>query len=339
MTNKTLEGQKDYQRLMEIAFAFCQSQCLFTSVDLNLFSVLEGKAMYPQELSTALGIQERGSIEFFDSLVCIGLLDRSDGKYANTSISSLYLVKQSPLYIGGLLDFMAARLYPVWSRLPEAIRTGMPQNEARTETNYYANLGADKARHERFLNGMVGLSVRPAKAISLMFPWSRYRSFVDLGGALGSVAVQILTAHSHLTGEVFDLPTVRPFFLEFARDFEKRLTFHDGDFFADPLPRTDVFILGHILHNWSMSEKQQLLSKVYQALNSGGAVIIYEWLLDEWREKTLALFDSLNMLLVTRNGGCISDGACRTLLQRAGFGAIDILVADYPFTIVVGRKE
>jgi SAM-dependent methyltransferase len=338
MNNASDEGREACQRLMNIAFAFCQSQCLFAAVELGIFSLLEGTVLTEQEIGTHANVDQRGRAEFLDSLVALGLLTRKATGYTNAPAASMYLVKTNPFYIGGLLEFMAARLYPVWRRLTEGLQTGLPQNEALEEPDYYANLGADKTRHSVFLNGMTGLSARPAHVIAARFPWRQHKTFVDLGGATGSLAIELLKFHAHLFGVVFDLPSVQPFFETFASNFGDRLIFYAGDFFKDPLPSADVFILGHVLHNWNADQKLCLLSKVYEAVKPGGAIIIYEWLLDESREKLLGLFDSLNMLLVTRTGCSISEGACHTFLQSAGFEGAETFIDDDPYMIVVGRK-
>jgi hypothetical protein len=50
----------------------------------------------------------------------------------------------------------------------------------------------------------------------------------------------------------------------------QRLSFYPGDFFKDSLPSTEVIIMGHILHNWGLEEKRQLIAKAHAALPKGG---------------------------------------------------------------------
>ena len=70
-----------------------------------------------------------------------------------------------------------------------------------------------------FLRGMTGHSLPSAMAISRKFPWSKYKTFVDIGPAEGCFPVQVVLANRHLVGEGFDLPPVRPFFEEYVRSF------------------------------------------------------------------------------------------------------------------------
>ena len=41
--------------------------------------------------------------------------------------------------------------------------------------------------------------------------------------------------------------------------------------------------MGHILHDWDLDEKRMLLRKAYDALPDGGALIVYEAIIDDER--------------------------------------------------------
>ena len=191
------------------------------------------------------------------------MLERQNGRYANTSESDLFLDRAKSSYIGGLLEMCNARLYGFWGELTTGLKTGKAQNEAKQGDDVFAKLYADPARLKQFLSAMTGISMGVAKALALKFPWANYKSFVDAGGAQGCVSVQLALAHSHLTGGNFDLPVVGRIFEEYVHSFglEERLSFYPGDFFKDSLPSADVIIMGHILHDWGVEEKRQLIAK------------------------------------------------------------------------------
>ena len=333
----SIDRQRQCRHLMELTFAFCRSQCLFAAIELGIFPLLEKESLDSTEISARLQLNERGARDLLDALVGLDLLIRHGDRYQNGPVASAFLVPDTPSYIGGWCSFTSGRLYPVWRSLAEAIRTGLPQNEAKTEADYYSNLGSDAERLDRFMKAMTGLSVRPAEVIASIFPWASVRTFIDLGGATGSLAAHLLRTHPHLTGGVFELPSVRPFCDATATEFAGRLTCHEGDFFTTPLPQADVYILGHVLHNWNADEKDRLLRAVHHALKPGGSIVVYEWFLDDTRERLLALLDSLTMRLVTRTGGSITQRECESELSRAGFGQTEA-IDDEPYTIVVGRK-
>lgn len=103
----------------------------------------------------------------------------------------------------------------------------------------------------------------------------------------------------------FDLPPVRPIFEAYVTSFgfADRLQFYPGESFADDLPTADVLVMGHILHDWDLAQKRTLLTKAYNALPSGGALVVYEALIeDDRRTNAFGLLMSLNMLIETTGG-------------------------------------
>ena len=269
------------------------------------------------------------------------MLRRTGTRYANTPETSLFLDRGKPSYVGGILEMCNARLYHFWGSLTEALRTGKPQNEAKTGDDFFGTLYADPKRLEGFLKAMTGISQGTARAMAGKFPWRRYRSFADVGCAQGGVAAEIALAHKHLAGEGMDLPVVRPIFEDYARakGIEKRLRFHAGDFFKDPLPKTDVLIMGHILHDWNLDEKGMLLRKAYDALPSGGALIVHEAIIDNARKKNaLGLLMSLNMLIETPGGFDFTGADCTRWMKEAGFKRTKVEKLVGPDSMVVGIK-
>jgi hypothetical protein len=117
------------------------------------------------------------------------------------------------------------------------------------------------------------------------------------------------------------------------------LRFYPGDFFEDPLPAADVLVMGHILHDWGLEEKRLLLEKAYEALPEGGALIVYEALIDdERRENAFGLLASLNMLIETPAGFDYSGADCRSWMGDAGFRETYVEHLVGPDSMVVGIK-
>ena len=104
---------------------------------------------------------------------------------------------------------------------------------------------------------MSGISAGAAHAIAAKFGWKDYKTFMDLGAAQGMVPVTLARAHPHLRGIGFDLPPVQPVFEEFVarQGVSDRVRFQAGNFFEDTLPKADVIVMGHILHDWDWPRK------------------------------------------------------------------------------------
>ena len=169
---------------------------------------------------------------------------------------------------------------------------------------------------------MTGISMGSAAAIARKFPWRDYKTFADIGTAQGGLVVQVGLAHPHLRGLGFDLAAVRPHFETYVRQhgLPERIGFKPGDFFADPLPQADVLVMGHVLHDWNLDQKRALIAKAYVALPSGGALIVYETIIDDDRRNNVfGLLMSLNMLIETPGGADYTVAECAEWMRQAGF--------------------
>ena len=333
--NLTPEG------ILQLGFGFWGSKTLLSAVELGVFTALaEGPKPLP-ELIAEFGLHPRSAVDFFDALVALGMLDRDDNGYANTPATAAFLDRNSPAYIGGMLEMANARLYPFWGNLTEALKTGEPQNEIKGGEDLFEALYTDPAALEQFLKAMSGISVGPAMAMAEIFPWKDYSTFIDIGCAQGALPVHIAKAHSHLSGGGFDLAPVGPIFDAYVAEngLSDRLTFHAGDFFADDLPSADVLVMGHILHDWAFEQKFELLGKAYDALPEGGALIVYEALIDDDRRtNAFGLLMSLNMLIETQGGFDYTGSDCSSWMNLIGFSETRVQHLTGPDSMVIGIK-
>ncbi|MGH7181979.1 MAG: methyltransferase [Nitrospiraceae bacterium] len=335
------KGRVTSAKIMQLGTGFWGSKTLLSAIELGLFTELAKGPLDGKTLGERLQLHPRSTRDFFDALVALGMLKRTGMRYANTPETARFLDRTKPSYIGGILEMLNARLYRFWGSLTEGLRTGIPQNEAKTGEDFFGTLYADPQRLENFLKAMTGLSLGSAQSIAKKFPWKKYRTFVDVGCAQGGVAVEIALAHKHLTGGGMDLPVVQPIFEAYAkgRGVATRLRFHRGDFFKGPLPKSDVIIMGHILHDWNLEEKMTLLRKAYDALPPGGALIVHEALIDDSRKQNaFGLLMSLNMLIETHGGFDFTGADCRKWMKDVGFKRASVESLAGPDGMVVGFK-
>lgn len=335
--------QSTPERILQLGLGFWGSKTLLSAVEIGLFSELAKGSLDFETLAERLMLHPRSAKDFLDALVALGMLERDGDRYANTPETDLFLDRTKPSYIGGILEMANARLYPFWGSLTEALRTGQPQNEAKGgEEDFFAAIYADPGRLKSFLKAMTGISLGAAMVIANEFPWDRYQAFVDIGTAQGGLPVQVALAHRHLSGGGFDLPPVGPIFEEYvdSHGLDDRLRFYPGDFFEDPLPAADVLVMGHILHDWDLEGKKMLLGKAYEALPEGGALIVYDAIIDdERRENAFGLLMSLNMLIETPGGFDYTGADCASWMREVGFRETRVEHLVGPDSMVVGIKS
>jgi hypothetical protein len=327
---------------MQIGLGFWPSKVLLSAVEMELFTDLAKGPQSLESLQGRLGLHPRASRDFLDTLVALGFLLRADGEYSNTPATDLFLDKHKPSYIGGMLEMANHRLYGFWGNLTEAVRTGLPQNETRTGgASLFEAVYADPARLKGFLSAMTGVSHGANLAIAAKFPWAGYKTYADVGTAQGDLATQIALANPHLSGIGFDLAEVGPVFEEYVEKngVSGRRRFQGGSFFDQPLPHADVILMGHILHDWGIDDKRMLIRKAYEAVPTGGALIVYESIIDDDRSKNaFGLMMSLNMLIETPAGFDYTGADCQGWMKEVGFRESRVEHLVGPDSMVIGIK-
>ncbi len=330
------------ERIMQVGLGFWASKTLLSAVEMEVFTELAQDPEDLQTLTSRLGLHPRSARDFLDTLVALGFLIRADGRYYNAPDSDLFLDKRKPSYLGGILEMANQRLFRFWNNLTVALRTGESQNETKGGVaSPFEALYADPARLKQFLASMTAISNGANRKIAEQFPWKTRQTIADIGTAQGDLVVQVAAANEHLRGTGFDLPEVGPIFEDYvsANGLDGRVAFAAGNFFEDPLPHADVLMMGHILHDWDAGQKKLLIRKAHEALPSGGALLVYDSIIDDDRNKNaFGLLMSLNMLIETPGGFDYTGADCMGWMKEAGFRETRVEHLIGPDSMVIGIK-
>lgn len=332
--------------ILQTAFAFWSSKVLLTAVEFGVFTILANRKLTGAKLGSEVGLHARGIDDFFDALVAMKFLDREgDGpgaKYSNTPATALFLDRNSPRYVGGILVMLNERLFKYWHDLPEALRTGKPQNEAKHgQKGIFEELYAELPKLEQFMGAMTGLSRINFEAFAEKFVFSTYSTLCDVGGATGLLSIEVAQRHPHLRCISFDLPPVEPVARKHiaAAGLSGRISTASGDFFKDPLPKADVITMGMILHDWNLERKMHLIRSAYQALPEGGAFVAIEALIDDARrENVFGLLMSLNMLIEFGDAFDYSGADFKKWCGSVGFKRFEVIHLAGPSSAAVAYK-
>jgi 8-O-methyltransferase len=334
----SVDADAQLQSVMDIASGFWRARALFSAVELGLFTRLAESPATREDLQQALGLHPSAAADFLDALVALGLLRREDGRYSNAAAADRYLDQAKDSYVGGFFTFMSYSLYPAWGRLTALLRSGGRQEGLDDFGEWYKDL--DQVRG--FMHAMDSVSAPVTEELVRRFDWSAYRTFADLGGARGNLAAHLVRAHPHLRGTTFDVPAVKPLFEEHVAKLgvADKVTFQGGDFRTDPLPEADVLVFGHVLHDWDTETRALLVGRAHDALRPGGALLIYEELLDDDRRgPARSLLMSLNMRLVRSGGSEYTAAESRDWLRAAGFAEVTVEELTATERLVVARKK
>lgn len=316
---------------------------MFAAVSLGVFDTLETEPTSAETIAAVLQLPRKPLERLLDACVGLKLLRRDGSLYANQPVASAYLCRGSERALVGYILYSNDVLFPLWNHLEDAVREGTPrwEQEFGGEGGIFANFFRTQEARAIFLRGMHGFGLLSSPKVVEAFDLSGFRRMVDLGGATGHLAIAACERYPELHAVVFELPGV----METARGYlnnsgvvSQRISLTAGDFFVDPLPEADLIAMGRILHDWSEAKVRQLLTKVFDRLSSGGAILIAEKLVDEERTgPTSALLQSLNMLVCTE-GRERTLSEYRQLLEEAGFEKVEGRVTGAYLDAVIARK-
>jgi precorrin-6B methylase 2 len=328
-------------RILSVGVSFWAARVLQVAVELDLFTTLEQAPLTAQQICKNLSLHPRAIEDFLDALVATKFLERHEGLYRNGPEAAMYLVKGKPTYIGGVIELAGKRGYALWQNLPALLKTGEPQSEMKDGGDFYRELYQHPEHLKAFIKGMSGLSHEPIKALVEKFNWGQYRSFCDLGTAQGALPVAVMKAHPNLKASGFDLPPVAPIFEEYVahNKLSDAIKFIPGNFLTEAVPQADVLVYGNILHGWNAEKKAWLVKHAYDGVNPGGALIIYETMIDDARQaNVLGLLMSLNLRLETREGHDYTGQECKEWMAAAGFKNVTQQPLTASVSMICGYK-
>jgi acetylserotonin N-methyltransferase len=328
--------------VLELLEAFRRSKIMFTGVSLGVFDALAKQPRSASELAPDLACDADALRRLLESLVGVGLLKYRDGVFANTPAADQYLTSHSPSRMTGYVQYSNRVMWDMWGNLEGAIREGTHrwQETYGWDGPIFSSFFKTEESLREFLMGMHGFGMMTSPQVVSSIDMSRFTHLVDLGGATGHLPMAACRRYPHLKATVFDLPSAIPLAREIAGtcDVADRIDFVGGDFFVDPLPNADVYWLGRIIHDWSAEKIEILLAKIFDALPSGGGLMIGEKILNETKDgPRWAQLQDINMLIVTE-GRERSLSEYEQLLTHAGFVDVVACRTPAPLDVILAIK-
>ncbi|XP_033003503.1 acetylserotonin O-methyltransferase-like [Lacerta agilis] len=343
----TTEEAEALKMLFLDQHAFLIPKIMFTASDLGVFDLL----MESKEPLTSVTIAERlgtspfGMERLLDA--CVGYkylrVETKDNQtlYGNTDLANLYLGKRSPKTQYYSLKFNAEFAYTRAQHLADAVREGKAQTYRLSDSstnNFYEAMYRTESGLREFMEFMREMWSLCGRIVLNAFDLSHFPLVCDVGGSSGTLAKEYISLYPNSTVIILDLPEVVEIGKKhFVSSEEHRITFHEGDFFKDPIPEADLYILARILHCFRDEKCVQLLTRLHKACKPGGGVLVVERVLTEDRTGPLeAQIYSLVMLLITQ-GKERTPSEYNAFFNAAGFKEIQQKKTGH-FDAILGRK-
>lgn len=314
---------------------YWETKILLTAAKLDLFSVLDTRALTASEAAQRLGADEERLKILMNALVAMRLLRKEADRFTNTDVGKTYLVKNSSQYIGHLLLLHDAE-WNNWGKLEETIRTGRP-----TVARHLFETDPDLGANVLSVLDRIGQQSGPELAKRLKL--GGMRVLLDLGGGAATNAIAFCREYPQMQATVFDLPQTLKTAERMVKEagLEARITLMAGDFNRDTLGGPyDVILMSDILHYQGPVENAALIAKTFAHLKQGGRLIIKDRFLDDsGTNPAWAAAFAVHILVNTERGRCYRVSEATHWMGQAGFRSITELERTAVVQGVKGSRE
>jgi len=325
---------------------FWVSQLVFAGDSLGVFKALAEGPATSSELANRLGFNADAGDRFLTACVATELLVRQGDKLANSELAEQTLVPGREGYMGGFIAHGRNDMYPLWAHLDDAVKENSPrwkQTFGAKGENPFDEMYQNPQGLRDFMYAMRSGSLQAVKGLLAAYDFTQHKCLLDVGGALGTVSVAVAQSNPHMKAISFDLLPVQPLATEYieSEGVADRVRAAAGDMFKNELPReADVIHLSWILHDWSDEQSATILHNCYQALPSGGTILLGEGLMnDDGTGPVFPAMMSLNMLVCTDGGRERTVAEYKRLLEGAGFTDVTARRLESMRDLIIAKKR
>jgi hypothetical protein len=216
--------------------------------------------------------------------------------------------------------FQGEEMYRAFEHLHQTIRSGASGWNEAFGSSIWGYLADHPERGSVFDSMMRQNHAADLPEIVASFDFSAARTIVDIGGGDGSVLREILRRNPNATGVLFEAADVvaRARNDEAWNDLRTRCRFESGSFFESVPSGGDIYILRHILHDWTDERCRQILERCREAMHAGSTLLIIETPLEPGRGA--AIWSDLNLMILGGQERTVEE--YQQLLSAAGFGRL-----------------
>lgn len=310
----------------ELARAHIPARCLHVIAECGAADAVDAGGATPEEIARHTGLSADALDRMLRLLAAHGIFQHGpDGRYEHTAASWL-LRTDAPRSLRSYVRMNGLRVF--WDRyaeLDETARTGRP---AQDWAKLVEHLAAHPAENAIFNEAMVSKSRTVLPAVAAAYDFGAFATIVDVGGGRGHLLELILAAAPQANGTVFELEHVVA-----DAATAPRLSFATGDFFTDPLPEADCYLLMDVLHDWDDTDTARILRAVRKAAHPKSRLLIVETLVPATPGPHFGKSLDITMLAVT-GGRERSEARYAELLADAGFTLARVLPTASSYSIV-----
>jgi len=282
--------------IQDLAVAYWASRCLHMVAELGIADVLGDEAQTAEALARASGTNPQALHRVLRSLTNHGVFVHDGERFAHNAASRV-LRTDHPGSMRSLTRMMGLKVHwDAYRELDVALRTGQPAISSVVEGGLFGYLRAHPEEGRLFHEAMAGKSFAQIGPITQAYDFSGFRTIGDIGGGLGHLLNAVLERAPQARGVLFDLPQV----IEHARrDPNLRISYVSGDFFKNPIPACDAYLMMTVLHDWSDDESIAILKNIKASAPPTAKILILEGVVQPGAREDFLIDLDIEMLVMT----------------------------------------
>jgi len=254
---------------------------------------------------------------------------RPDNTYAHTPISRC-LRRDSPVAAAPSALLQGMPVYQAaLANLEHTLRTGLPAIDSVAPNGFFGYLRAHPDEARIFDAAMTSLRATHNDRITTAYDFSASNVIADIGGGQGALLGSILERAPNVRAVLFDLPDVVA-----GTASTPRLRVQAGDFFRDPLPAADLYILKLILHDWPDAAALKILAAIRRSAQPGVKLLVIEAIMTDEPGFSPSHVMDLSMLALT-GGRERNERQFGELFAATGFRLARTIPTESPVSTIV----
>jgi O-methyltransferase domain/Dimerisation domain len=317
-------------QLMQLTTAYWTSRCLHVVAELGVADHLGDEPQSTESVAKATGTNTEALYRVLRLLASVGVFEFDDGKWQQTEASRL-LRSDHP---SSLRDYVRMLGLPViWGAFEEldySLRTGEPAFTKKHPNGVFVYFATHPEESRIFDAAMTSKSHRDIAAILPAYDFSRFAVIADIAGGRGHLLRAILKARPNIQGILFDQPHVVAQVQPYKGE---KIAVVGGDFFTDPIPKADAYLLMNIIHDWPDAESVKILSAIRRDMPQEACVLIIETVVPKTAGPHLS--KELDIAMLALPGGKErTQGEYADLAAKCGFRLKRIVETLSPYSIL-----
>ncbi|GME32956.1 hypothetical protein GTA08_BOTSDO10949 [Neofusicoccum parvum] len=332
--------------LMDALFGATNTKVLYCAAHYRFADILQTSPLTVPALASQAGIDGGACQQLVRYLLELGFFtyDSSTALLSNNAASDLLRSDHWTTWHACIPQY-ADQHYSILARLPDAVAAaadGSKQQQRRTAAQLFH--GSDEPLYaimERtgataaFHRAIGAFGVAEAPGLLGDYPWAEVGGelVTDVGCGRGDFAVGYLRAFPAARAAVFELPETAALVRRRVEGGDgeggvrERLEVFEGDFYEDALPRSAVYFLKWVFHNWDDEHCIKLLRRLREAIvvkPGVSRVLVVETVIREGRQGSFARYADIRMLAQLNNRERTLE-EYRDIARKGGFEIHDII--------------